>query len=127
MALRYKTDWILFATVLVMVSFGILVLYSASSIIAKVDPRFGTSWYFVVRQLFWAVFGIIVMMLLKRTRYTRFNDPAVAFTAIGIVLMLLLAVYFADARHHRWLRIGGPIGFQPSELAKPALVVFLAF
>jgi cell division protein FtsW len=127
MALRYKTDWILFATVLAMVSFGVLVLYSASSIMAKMEPRFGTSWYFVMRQIFWAVLGIAAMMALKRTKYTRFNDPAIAFTAIGIVLMLLAVVSFADARHHRWLRITGPIGVQPSELAKPALVVFLAF
>src|SRR5206468_4657868 len=38
-----------------------------------------------------------------------------------------LAVYFLDSANHRWLRLGGPLGVQPSELAKPALVVFLAF
>jgi cell division protein FtsW len=36
-------------------------------------------------------------------------------------------VYFLDTVHHRWLRLGGPVGVQPSELAKPALVIFLAF
>ena len=41
-------------------------------------------------------------------------------------MLLLLVVYFADRRHHRWLRLG-PLGLQPSELAKPALVMFLAF
>src|SRR5436189_201972 len=40
---------------------------------------------------------------------------------------VLVAVLFADPAHHRWLRVGGPIGVQPSELAKPALVVFLAY
>ncbi len=49
-----------------------------------------------------------------------------AFSAIGVALMLLAAVYFFDPAHHRWLRLGA-VGVQPSELAKPALVVFLAF
>jgi len=126
MSLRYKTDWILFATVLVMVSFGVVVLYSASSIMARLDPRFGSSWHFVIRQLGWVIVSVAAMMTLKKTNYGRFNDASVAFTAIGVVLCLLVLVYFVDT-HHRWLRLGGPIGVQPSELAKPALVVFLAF
>jgi cell division protein FtsW len=44
-----------------------------------------------------------------------------------VSLFLLVAVYFLDPNNHRWLRVGGPLGVQPSELAKPALVVFLAF
>jgi cell division protein FtsW len=127
MSQRLKTDWILFATVLVMVSFGILILYSASSIMAKLDPRFDSSWHFVVRQLQQGVVAVIVMMTLKKTNYRKFNSSAVAFSAIGIALILLAAVYFVDGAHHRWLRLGGPIGVQPSELAKPALVIFLAF
>ena len=127
MSQRLKTDWILFSTVLVMISFGMVILYSASSIMARLDPRFGSSWHFVIRQLGWAVAAIAVMMTLKKTNYRKFNNSAVAFTAIGVALMLLGAVYFVDAAHHRWLRLGGPFGVQPSELAKPALVVFMAF
>ena len=48
-------------------------------------------------------------------------------TAISLALFLLGMVYFVDPVHHRWLRLGGPVGVQPSELAKPALVIFLAF
>jgi cell division protein FtsW len=127
MSQRLKTDWILFSTVLVMISFGMAILYSASSIMARLDPRFGSSWHFVIRQLGWAVAAIAVMMTLKKTNYRKFNNSAVAFTAIGVALMLLGAVYFVDSAHHRWLRLGGPVGVQPSELAKPALVVFMAF
>ena len=123
MAQRLKTDWILFATVLAMVSFGVLIVYSASSIMAQL--RYGSTWHFVVRQVAWAVVAVAVMMALKRTHYRKFQSPAVAFTAIGVALLLLLLVYLLDT-HHRWMRLG-PVGLQPSELAKPALVVFLAF
>jgi cell division protein FtsW len=124
---RLKTDWILFAAVLAMVLFGLLIVYSASSIMARLDARYNSSWYFVIRQAGYAVVAVVVMMALKRTHYRKFQDPAVAFSAIGVALMLLFAVYFVDAAHHRWLRLGGPVGVQPSELAKPALVIFLAF
>ena len=80
MSQRLKTDWILFATVLVMISFGMVILYSASSIMARLDPRFGSSWHFVIRQLGWAVAAIAVMMTLKKTNYRKFNNSAVAFT-----------------------------------------------
>src|SRR4051794_7832485 len=125
MSQRLKTDWILFATVLLLVTLGMVILYSASSIMANVDPRFGSSWHFVIRQVGWAIVAVLVMMGLKRTNYRKLNNSALAFGAIGIALMLLAAVYFIDG-HHRWLRIG-PVGLQPSEIAKPALVLFLAF
>jgi cell division protein FtsW len=124
MAQRLKTDWFLFATVLVMLCFGLLMLYSASSIMAQL--RYGSTWHFVVRQGAWAAAAVVVMMMLKRTHYRTFQKPAVAFGAIGVALLLLAAVYAIDSAHHRWLRLG-PVGLQPSELAKPALVVFLAF
>jgi len=124
---RLKTDWILFAAVLALVLFGLLIVYSASSIMARLDARYNSSWYFVFRQAGYAVVAVVVMMALKRTHYQVFQNPAVAFSAIGVALMLLFAVYFVDAEHHRWMRLGGPVGVQPSELAKPALVIFLAF
>ena len=126
MAQRLKTDWILFVTVLVMVSFGVLILYSASSIMAQLDPRYGSSWHFVVHQVEWAAVAVAAMMTLKKTNYSKFKSPTVAFGAMSVALMLLAVVYFVDAAHHRWLRVG-PVGMQPSELAKPALVIFLAF
>jgi cell division protein FtsW len=124
MAQRLKTDWTLFATVVVMVSFGLLILYSASSIMAQL--KYGSTWHFVIRQVAWAAAAVLIMMTLKRTDYRRFQNPAVAFSAIGIALLLLVSVYVIDTAHHRWMRLG-PLGFQPSELAKPALVIFLAF
>ena len=126
MAQKLKTDWILFATVLAMISFGVLMLYSASSIMARLDARYGSSWYFVLRQVEWAAVAVAVMMAFKRMHYRKFQNRAVAFSAIGIAILMLFAVYFLDPVHHRWLR-AGPVGIQPSEIAKPALVIFLAF
>lgn len=127
MAQRLKTDWILFVTVLAMVSFGVLIVYSASSIMAQMDPHYGSAWHFVKRQAVWGVLATGLMMTLKHTHYRKLQNPAVALTAISLALFLLGMVYFVDPVHHRWLRLGGPVGLQPSELAKPALVIFLAF
>jgi cell division protein FtsW len=127
MAQRLKTDWILFITVLCMVTGGILIVYSASSIMAQMDPRYRSAWHFVTRQAAWAVIAIGIMMMLKNTSYTKLKNPAVALSVISISLLLLVAVLVFDPASHRWLRVYGPIGVQPSELAKPALVIFLAF
>ncbi|MEO8595067.1 MAG: putative peptidoglycan glycosyltransferase FtsW [Candidatus Solibacter sp.] len=126
MAQRLKTDWILFFTVIAMVCFGVLIVYSASAIMAEMGPNH-SAWHFVQRQAAWAVLALILMMALKHTHYRKLQTPAVALSAISVSLFLLVAVYFMDPGNHRWLRLGGPIGVQPSELAKPALVIFLAF
>ncbi|HWF09995.1 MAG TPA: putative peptidoglycan glycosyltransferase FtsW [Bryobacteraceae bacterium] len=124
MAQRLKTDWILFSTIVLMVLFGALMIYSASSVVAEM--RMGSSYYFALRQLIWIAVAIPLMMFLKRLNYRRLQTPAVAFTAMGLVVILLAAVYFADPKQHRWIRLG-PFGIQPSEFAKPALALFLAY
>ncbi len=125
MAQRLKTDWILFSTVIMMVFFGALMIYSASSVVAEI--RMGSSYYFALRQLIWIVIAIPLMMFMKRLHYRKLQTPAIAFTAMGLVMILLAAVYFLDPRQHRWIRFGPFGGLQPSEFAKPALVLFLAY
>ncbi|HJZ99764.1 MAG TPA: putative peptidoglycan glycosyltransferase FtsW [Candidatus Solibacter sp.] len=127
MAQQLKTDWILFITVLVMVACGILLVYSASSVMAQMDPHYRNSWHYVQRQAMWGVLAIALMMVLKNTYYRKLQNPAVAMTAISIALFLLLMVLVLDPVNRRWIHVWGPIRLQPSELAKPALVVFLAF
>jgi len=124
MAQTLKTDWTLFGTTIGLTAFGVVILYSASSVIAEL--RFGSPWHFVVRQSLWLVPSLALMMFLKRMHYKKLQSSAVAFAAIGLVVMLLGLVFFVDSAHHRWLR-AGPLGLQPSELAKPALVIFLAY
>ncbi len=125
MAQRIQTDWILFTTILCMLACGMLVLWSASSVMAE-NPRYGTSYYFLLRQAAWAIAAVPLMMYLKNKDYRVFNTPAWAFPAISITLVTLALVYKLDPRLHRWFRLG-PFSIQPSELAKPVLILFLAF
>jgi len=123
---KLKTDQTLFVTVLAMVAFGIVMLYSASSAVADVRYHY-SSYYFVVRQLLWAVGSFGVMMAFKRFDYRKLNTPAWAFSGLGVVLALLMVVFVVDSRQHRWFRFPGIGTFQPSEFAKPALILFLAY
>jgi len=121
-----KTDKTLFATTVGLVFFGLVMVYSASSVMAMQDPRYHSSTYFVVRHAIYLIPGLALMMAMKRTRYPRLQTPAVAFATIGIAVMLLILVYFLGARQHRWLRMGF-ISIQPAEIVKPAMVLFLAY
>jgi cell division protein FtsW len=123
-AQHVKTDWILFIAILMLVSFGLVMMYSASSVVA--DLRYHQSTYFLVRQLGAAVVAFGAMMFLKRHDYRTWNDPGWVFCSMGGVIVLLLVVLFADPKTHRWIR-WGPVQLQPSELAKPALILFLAY
>ena len=81
-------------------------------------------WALLVRQAGAALGGFFLMTYLSQRDYREFRTAQWAFTALGSVIFLLIVVYFTDAKH-RWLRVG--VSIQPSELAKPALVLFLAW
>ncbi len=68
------------------------------------------------------------MTLLMRIDYRKFNRPIVVFPAVGVTTLLLLGVFLLRDSHatHRWIRFGD-LPFQPSEIAKPVLVLFLAW
>ncbi|MEQ1947443.1 MAG: FtsW/RodA/SpoVE family cell cycle protein [Bryobacteraceae bacterium] len=123
---RLRTDWILFLTIVAMVAFGLVMLYSASSAIAQLRYHVAP-YYFVVRQVGWAAVSFIVLMYFKRVDYRRMNSATWAFSGLAVVVGLLVIVYFVDARTHRWFRMPGIGSFQPSEFAKPALILFLAY
>lgn len=123
---KLKTDWILFLTILSLVAFGLVMVYSSSSAVAelryKVEP-----YYFCIRQVGFAVVSFLILMYFKRMNYQRLNSPTWAFSGLGIVLGLLVFVYFADPATHRWFKVPGIGQIQPSEFAKPALILFLAY
>jgi cell division protein FtsW len=125
MAQRLQTDWILFLTVTFMVCFGLVMVYSASSIVAELQYHVDTT-HFFLRQLCWAIASFVLLLWAMKRDYRSWNDPKIAFAGLGMVLLLLVVVYVTDSSSHRWLR-SGPLSLQPSELAKPALALFLAF
>jgi cell division protein FtsW len=124
-AQRLKTDWLLFLTVMGLVCFGLVMVYSASAILAELKFHVSGT-YFFLRQLGWAVVSVVALLYCMKRDYRQWNNPRVAFAGLGIVLLLLLLVYITDSSSHRWLK-AGPFSMQPSELAKPALSLFLAF
>jgi cell division protein FtsW len=124
MAKRVSIDWTLLWTVSCMVAAGLVMIYSSSSITSEALYK-KPPYYFAGIQFAWAVLGFSALMLMRRFDYRRLQQPVWAFGSIGLVLFLLPIAFFVDARH-RWI----PIGFgnlQPSEFAKPAMVIFLAY
>ena len=126
MAKRVSVDRWLFGATLLLVLLGLVMVFSASAVMPK--DRFGSPYTFVLRQIGWACAGVLAMVVLMRVDYRRYKHPAVVFTLLGVTMVLLVAVLFLDRSHntHRWIRFG-PLSFQPSELAKPALILFLAY
>jgi cell division protein FtsW len=126
MARQLESDRILFGAVVVLVLFGALMVFSASAVLAS--ERYGSSYHFLARQLVWAGVGLVAMVGVMNIDYRRLGNPLVIFPALGLQLILLVVVLFADRAHnaHRWLRLG-PASFQPSEFSKIVLVLFLAY
>jgi cell division protein FtsW len=127
MAQRLRTDWLLFGTIVAMVCFGLVMIYSASSVVAQLNPRIKSSIYFAAHQLVWAALSFVGLMYFKRRDYRVLQSPGWAFGSLGIVLFLQILVYFLDPKTHRWFRLDGVGTLQPSEFAKPALVIFFAY
>jgi cell division protein FtsW len=126
MAKRVGVDKWLFGVVLLLVLFGLVTVFSASAVMAK--ATFGTPYYFMLRQGMWAVSGMVAMALLMQVDYRHYNNRKFVFAAVAITMFLLVGVFAMRDSHntHRWFRFGFA-SFQPSELAKPTLVLFLAY
>ena len=126
MAKRVSVDRWLFVAALLLVLLGLVMVFSASAVMAK--DRFGSPYTFVLKQVGWAFAGVLAMLALMRFDYRRYKHPSVVFTLLGVTMVMLVAVFFLDRSHntHRWIRLG-MLSFQPSELAKPALILFLAY
>ena len=126
MAKRVSVDRWLFTVCLLLVFVGLVMVFSASAVMAK--ERFGSPYSFVLRQLAWAGAGLVAMAAAMRIDYRRYNHPAVVFSLLGFTTLMLISVFFLDRAHHthRWFHVGS-FSFQPSEVAKPALILFLAY
>jgi len=126
MAKRVSVDRWLFTVTMLLVFVGLVMVFSASAVMAR--ERFGSPYAFLSKQLLWAVAGLAAMVVTMRVDYRRYKHPALVFSLMGVTTLLLISVFLLDRSHHthRWIHLGG-FSFQPSELAKPVLVLFLAY
>lgn len=126
MAKRVSVDRWLFGVTMLLVFVGLVMVFSASAVMAR--ERFGSEYAFLSKQLIWAVAGLLAMVVTMRVDYRRYKHPALVFSLMGVTTLLLISVFFLDRSHntHRWIHAGG-FSFQPSELAKPVLILFLAY
>jgi cell division protein FtsW len=126
MAKRVSVDRWMFTVTAILVFIGLVMVFSASAVMAK--ERYGSAYEFLFKQLIWAVAGLAAMFVAMRVDYKRLKSPAFVFVMLGFTTLLLISVFFLDRTHgtHRWFHLG-PLSFQPSELAKPALIFFLAW
>ena len=101
-------------------------IFSASAVTA--EQQYGHAYIFVLRQTVWLAAGLLGMFALMRLDYHRLREPAVVYTALCLVVLMLAGTFFLDKSHatHRWIRIG-PVGIQPSELAKLVAILYLAW
>ena len=126
MARKLRPDWVLFVITLSLVIFGIVMVFSSSAVLAKAD--YGNPNYFSFKQIVAAVFGLALMFVVMKVDYHLYKKPAVVFTVLSVTIALLVVVFFLPkhAYTYRWIQFSS-VSFQPSELAKLALVFFLAY
>jgi cell division protein FtsW len=123
---RLEMDRWLFGVTVALCLLGAVMIFSASAVTA--ENQYGHGYFFLVRQIVWLILGLVGMFALMRMDYRKLREPAVVYTAVCVVLLLLVGAFFLDKAHatHRWIRYG-PIGIQPSELAKLAVILYLAW
>jgi cell division protein FtsW len=127
MAKRVGVDKWLFFTTLLLVVAGLVMVFSASAVVAQ--ERYHSPYTFVGKQAAWALAGVLAMLLLSHVDYNVFKTPRFVFPALCVTTFLLVLVFLIPGSHnvHRWIRFGNFFTFQPSEIAKPVLVLFLAW
>jgi cell division protein FtsW len=124
-ARKLKSDRILFIATLLLVCASIVMVYSASAVVAL--ERFQQPYHFLIRQGLWAVLGVAVLAIAMRVDYRTYRHEPFIWGVIALVGLMLVAVLFSQPVNgtRRWFGVGG-LGIQPSELAKVACVLFAA-
>ena len=119
-------DKVMLAVVLGLTLFGLVMVYSASAMLAQ--QNYGTQFYFLLRQAGWALVGLVAMMIAMRIDYRNYKKSSLILPALYFTVVLLVIVLFLPTVNHthRWIRFGG-LSLQPSEIAKLTLVAFLAY
>jgi len=125
MARKLKSDKLLFTATVLLVCTSVVMVYSASAVIAMENQ--GDPYLYLFKQATWALLGLALVPVMMRIDYRTYRQPAVIWTGLAVVSIALVAVLFGHARNgaNRWLGFGS-LGVQPSELAKLVVILFIA-
>ena len=121
----YPDKW-LFAATVGLTLFGVVMVYSASAVMAQRDN--GNEFHYLIKQSIWTGLGFVAMLVMMQVDYKHLKNPRIVYGLFVLAIVLLLAVFAFPASNgaHRWIKL--PVfSIQPSELAKLALVIFLAY
>lgn len=121
---RSRPDYFLLLLVLILIAVGVVMVYSASAILAL--EKFGSTTFFAKRQAIWAIISLGLIFVLAKVDYHRFEKLS-PFILLVSFLLLVAVLFVPSARGaSRWIKLG-PVSFQPSELFKYALILFMAY
>jgi cell division protein FtsW len=125
MARKLQSDKWLFLATLALVCASVVMVYSASAIVAL--EKFQQPYLFVTKQLMWALLGVALLSIVMRIDYRIYRSEPLMWGLLSLVTLLLVAVLFSRPVNgtRRWFAIAG-FGIQPSELAKLAAILFTA-
>jgi cell division protein FtsW len=126
MARKLQADKWLFAATAGLALFGIVMVYSASAVMAAEENH--NQYYYVIKQGIWTAIGFGAMLAAMQFNYQRLRNRRIVYALLAVTAILLLGV-FAFPRingAHRWIKFAG-FSLQPSELSKLAVTIFLAY
>lgn len=122
---RYgQMDLGLLYTIVILLAIGVVMVYSASSYFAMVNE--GDSMAYLKKQGLFAILGLIAMFIIANFDYHKLKKLTVPLIIVTPVLLVAVYAFPAVKGAQRWIRLG-PLSFQPSELAKYAVVIILAY
>jgi cell division protein FtsW len=125
MARKLKSDKLLFTATLLLVCASVVMVYSASAVVAM--ERYHNPYLWLFKQATWALVGVALMPVVMRIDYRTYRQAGVIWTALGLVCAGLVLVLFGREINgaKRWVGVFG-LGGQPSEFAKVPIVFFIA-
>ncbi|HEY0724929.1 MAG TPA: putative lipid II flippase FtsW [Pyrinomonadaceae bacterium] len=126
MARKLAPDKWLFAATVGLALFGVVMVYSASAVMAQKEN--GNQFYYVVKQGVWVFIGFIVMLLAMQFNYQQLKNRRIVYTLLLICTVGLISVFAFSATNgaHRWIKLR-MFSLQPSEISKLSLIIFLAY
>ncbi|MEC0130602.1 MULTISPECIES: putative lipid II flippase FtsW [Paenibacillus] len=123
---RGTPDFQLLILTLLLVGFGLVMVFSASSSLTLASSKFGNDpLYFIKRQVIWIVLGTVVMFIAMNIHYSKFKKWYVPIFIITVILLLVVAFSEKINGAKSWLSIG-KLGIQPTELAKISIILYIS-